>query len=394
MTRFIYDYFHLPEEARAYQAFEKEYLKEKLDVLKVDDGIILPHRKAPNGGPWMGLGGIVDSDGRFVDLSAIPGFDKNEGSFVFGGLYEYNPDDVAVVDEEVLYMGIWQPHWGHFLLEYMTRLWYWVKYRPDTKIAYMAFNNNGEDINGNYLMMLELMGIKEEQLVKITTPTRFKRIIVPEQSFLRWKYYSHEYQSLIQVLKEEAAKRVNIQTFDKIYFTREFFAKNKERGENRVSSTFLANGYKVVAPEKLSTLEQIYLISHCKSFAVAIGGASMNAVFAAPGCELIMIKKAFPDLDADIHVVAPSCEADRVFFVDCYRKPFKSFPASAGGGPHLYGVTEELNRFFEDNKMKTANPEGLVEHFIDRVWLSKLWMKHKLSKTRSYQLIKRMIRNS
>lgn len=125
----------------------------------------------------------------------------------------------------------------------------------------------------------------------------------------------------------------------------------------------------------------------------------MNAVFAKEGCELVMVKKCFPEPDGDIHVVSQACKAARVVFVDCYYKLFRCFPASAGGGPHVYGATKELQAFLVDHHMKQIKNDTRVAMAGHILWLSRMYVqyqaaavKQKLSKTELYQMIKKALK--
>lgn len=376
--KYNYNYIRKKEDADNWAHLEKDYMKQSLQVIHVENGTILSRKESNGSTVWMGLGGVLTSDNKFVEISGILNPAKVNGELAFGGSYEYS-EPVEVIDEEVLYMGPFQPHWGHFLLEYCTRLWYWIKNKPNIRIVYCGFYCKPGEIGGNFMEFLSYLDIKKEQLLDIRKPTKFKKIIVPEQSFLRNRYVTKEYKELIDYARRNALKDLDLPIYDKIYFTRTLFknALNKERGEEEIRDILESNGYKCFAPENLSAKEQMYYVYNCKEFVAIVGGASMNAVFADDNTRRIYIKKAFePIVGGDLYQLDEVTNASEATFIDCYYKPYKDLPQSYGGGPHLLGVTGELRRYLKDHKMKRGNlllqRIALVKNFI---WLTRLRKK-------------------
>ena len=87
--------------------------KQSLAVWQGKNATILPLREVVNEGLLFGLGGVADENGQYVELS---GFPERIGK---GYAFE-NP---VYKDEKVVYCGYLVNHWGHFLIEGVTRLW-------------------------------------------------------------------------------------------------------------------------------------------------------------------------------------------------------------------------------------------------------------------------------
>ena len=85
-------------------------------VWQGSNATILPLRRNPSFGLLFGKGGVVDSQGQYVDLSAIPGRVQ----------FAYPFENPEYKDEKVVYCGYLVNHWGHFLIEGVTRLWYFL----------------------------------------------------------------------------------------------------------------------------------------------------------------------------------------------------------------------------------------------------------------------------
>ena len=139
-------------------------------VWQGEQATILPLRRDPSFGLLFGKGGVVDCQGQYVDLSAIPGRVQHA--------YPFQAPDCR--EETVVYCGYMVNHWGHFLIEGVTRLWYFLE--QDASVdKYVFFLDEGEQrqIQGNYREFFQLLGIWDK-LEFINRPTTFRRVIVPE----------------------------------------------------------------------------------------------------------------------------------------------------------------------------------------------------------------------
>ena len=116
---FHVDYRYLrPRKADALQKLHaKPYPKcESPAVWKGANATILPLRTADNF-DWTGKGGVVDETGQYVDLSATYSF--------VNGAYPFESPEYR--NERVVYCGYLVSHWGHFLVDAVNRLWYFLE---------------------------------------------------------------------------------------------------------------------------------------------------------------------------------------------------------------------------------------------------------------------------
>lgn len=379
----IYDMDYIKNQNGKYeiQKYIKNYYRKRpLEVLFIKNGIILPQKEAdkkayPN--TWMGLGGVLDQNDTFIKMSGIKALYYDD--LVFGGKYDYK-EPIEKCNETILYMGAFQPQWGHFLVEYCTRLWYSIKQNNKYKIAYCGFACEPGEIQRPFQEFLNLLGIKYEQLIDIRKPTKYTEIIIPEQSFLRNQYYTDEYKFIV----DTAYKNINTKgliPYERIYFSRDLFIKNtgttREFGEKEIQNTFKKNGYKILMPEMLSVREQIFYMRNCKEFVASLGSISDNAVFSADGCKKIYIKKAF-SIIPEMFQIEQMVMSEKITFIDCYYKPYKDFPLDYGRGPHFIGATKEFIKFLKANHMqqlsKITYNTALLKTWI---WLIKIFIKRK-----------------
>ncbi len=325
------------------------FRREKLSVLEVADGIVLPakrdEREIPN--IWA-VGGVIDSDGNFVKESITGSKDRP----LFGGSYEFNEDFVTYYDEEVVFMGPFIKHWGHFICDQISRLWYVIDNPKKYKIVYCGWDwDNGLGyIDGNYFELFELLGIDREQLINIQRPTKFKKVIIPEFSFIPNNYYSKEYVRLTDIIVNNVKLEID-NCPEKVYFTRLMLesAINKERGEPKIIEYLKEKGYVVLSPEKLSLSEQIYYLNNCKNICMVSGSISHNLMFDKSNNHAIILNKF--DMINDYQVLVDHITVANISYIDVYKKIFSVL---FGMGPFLIYVNHYLEKWGGKYKVKNG----------------------------------------
>lgn len=255
----------------------------ELQVAEADNAVVLPCRDI-NG---KKCAGVVDAEGKYIELS---GFEALSPVDSWGGSYEI-PEDIKTVDESVVYFGRFWRHWGHFLMDMVSRLWYVLEVKPDIKIVY----DSKQEITGVYMELMKLLGISEAQLIRIEAPTRFTKVVVPECSHKPGISCNQRYKRIFDVAAECALKLEGEGEYSgkKLYFTRCQLKLRLpyEVGEADFEKLFAANGYEIIAPEKHSLVEQIAMIRQADRIACVAGTLPHNMMFARDGMELTIIRK-------------------------------------------------------------------------------------------------------
>ena len=95
-------------------------LKRPLSVTTIDRGIILPARETTLEDEFFYHGGVLDNNNNFVPLSATKHHCAAKALLNGYPLSE----EPSYCDETVIYGGILYEHYGHVLLESISRLWY------------------------------------------------------------------------------------------------------------------------------------------------------------------------------------------------------------------------------------------------------------------------------
>ena len=322
-----------------------KYMKkrEEADFPKVEVGFkmhrdctILPLRKLANDNLLFGRGGVIDSQGSYLESSGLPSR--------FGG--KYFADKTEERDEKVVYCGLFVKHWGHFLVEVVSRLWYFLEHDDGvSKYVFVIEENTSEEIKGNYLRFFQLLGM-ENRLEFINHPVRFREVIIPDLGYARMKYYSEQYKHIFDtVVKNALENPPAIPQSDKIYFSRGHFQKamGSEIGHDMLEQYFKANGFTILYPEELTLEEMIGYIRQADVCATPSGTLPHNFLFAQDNKEVIVIERT--PLVNEMQVDVDRIEDLELTYIDGH---WLIYPGFSGGGPFCYGYTKEFRRFTDD----------------------------------------------
>lgn len=117
---------------------------------------------------------------------------------------------------------------------------------------------------------------------------------------------------------------------------------------------FAKHGYQIIAPEKMDTLEQIYLLAHCEEFVSTEGSIGHNSVFCSPEAKVAILKKA--DYDNSYQLVINAL----IDFKFTYIPAHHSVRANKKGlyaGPFYVYPTKQLLEYLGES------PENYVPYW-------------------------------
>lgn len=345
------------------------FSNKKLSIKTFDNAVVLPAKSFSYASvPWA-KGGVLDCSGGYIEESASFAMNSNkvnEGVQTrLYGAYPYEHEEIETYnDNMVLYAGFYIQQWGHFLLECISRLYPIVqnpeKYK-DMKIVFLPMMDSDE-IDGTYLELLNLIGIRKEQILLLRKPTRFKKIIIPESSIYAGYVYTKEYKSLInRIISKAMEKPVKIKTHKKIYLSRKNWDSTQDRdiGEDKIENFFNQNGFKSVSLEQYSLVEQIHLLQGADHVASAICTLPHNLIFARDGINAIFINKMCKY--NILQFLVDDMKNLDVIYIDAYSTLLL---CNSGVGPFLFDVNENLINYAKDNGMKLSKQEARGKDII------------------------------
>lgn len=309
--------------------------KEKLKVVEVDDAIILP--SGANGSIFDSSGGVLH-DNKIVDISMHY---RNNEQLIQDRIIEQKIEPYETRNKTAFFLGDCINQWGHFLLESITRLYPLIN-NINADYDYV-FTGSPKGEFPQVYELLEIFGLKREQIIFIDKPTKYAKVIIPEQSNRLNGAYHKEYVDILNKIQSNVVPKQN----KKIYLSRTKLLYDNVFGEDVIENIFKQNGYKIIYPERLSVYEQIAYIKGAEEIAGLVGSAMHSLVFARN--------------DIKVHILNRSCEIN---FPQLYINKMKNFntsiikadlgflPTVCGIGPFLVGYTVYFEQFLKQNNYK------------------------------------------
>lgn len=315
------------------------YQKEELTCLLIQNGTILPLKRFTGDGLLFGRGGCVTCEGDYVSLSGIP--KRIEGRYDF--------EAPEYIDRRVVYCGYLIKHWGHFLIEGISRLWYALEHSDEfDEFVFFTISDCNYSLEGNFEDFFDLLGIKEKISI-INHPVQYKLIAIPELSYSREEYYSEKYNKLINQVRNKASNRFSNaykekEYASKIYLSRSRFVNNSQNksefGLEMLDAFFEQNGYEIVYPEEISLSELILRVMHANVCASESGSCAHNLLFANRNAQIEIVERQayVNEIQANLDVI----RGYQVTYIDAY---YCFYPCDAAGGPYLLYYTKWLAKF-------------------------------------------------
>ena len=337
-----------------------------LDVKVIPNGVLLPPRK-DSSKDW-GIGGVVDSNGHFVEDSIY--------RFYFGGFYSFDENEIKVSEEEVIYLGHLIPHWGVFLVDFTRRLWFYYKCQNrNVKLAFFGIKMPSigfDTMPQMYHDFFKLADIDETCIIDVKKITRFKTVYVPEMAYDEDKGkcdkvfllpFRRIINNLEVFIRDCHPELKQFQTHSKVYLSRKKFAPYRESGESKIEEFFLLNGFTIIYPEELSFIEKTLISRDAEIIASIEGTTASGILFSNKTKKQIIIRKQsimnirqeWLNKMTDIPLI----------YINCYYEPIPGLPYSWDEGPFLMLFNGNIKRFARENGMTL--PKGIVKANIKAI---------------------------
>lgn len=332
-----------PKKAETLRDAAQQFVKRNSsEVLFFKNATILPVKNFGDVDVAHGRGGVVDSQGMYVEESRTKAR--------VGGVYEV--DQCEFVDKKVVYCGFFNKAWGHFLTEVVSRLWYVLK-NDDSIDAYIFIERENENtfFSGNYLEFLKLLEI-DDKVEIINKPTQYAEVVIPEEGLVYNEYYTDEFKKMYEYINQKGLSQYNGPKYDKV-----FFSKRKceisiisNFNEKFVDKFFEKNGYRIFYPERLSLIETIGIMQNAKYFCALSSSLAHNQLFGHENQTMISVEKqAFYNPYQIFVANITGCEC---VFIDACRSIF----TVGAAGPFIFDYTDYLDRYVKDNNMIPSKP--------------------------------------
>ena len=276
---------------------------------------------------------LYDPQGWRIDESALPRRTRElEPVFHRAAPVLENIDVTDVVEEPVVWQSLFFPHWGHFLLESVSRLW---ANEPGSHVADCAslfsYPAGSDEIAPPFATFLSAAGAR---LLRRTRKgeARLAQCYVPRPSF--------ELYALAHPYHLRAPHRVarnllldNRRDPRPVYLSRRKLAETKTgarliENEATLELELARHGVRIAYMEQLSLAEQVKIVNAHDVFVGPWGSAMHNILFSLRGREITTFVLIFGALPRDFLLV-DSIVGNRAHYLDVMR------PAEGSPDPNL-----------------------------------------------------------
>jgi len=311
----------------------RKCLDKTLSAQKFSNALVLPFRQDSQ------LGGVVSEDGIFVNSTSV--YEERKV-----GYYEYCESKVIMDNTRVVYLGLLLSIYGHAITDNIKRVWWFRDKKKGIDYDKVVYIANWDGCSPAHVKrVFELANISIEDFEQILEPTRFREVIVPDNSFIHHeglKYYTSHFLETIQTIKNKVLS--DKQWPLKIYFTRTKVQDGwrRDTGETSLEKVFKKQGFTILSPESHSVDDQIAMMVHCKEFVSTEGSIAHNTIWCKPGTKAVLLRKAnvINVWQAAINEIA---DLD-VTYIDAHKsiRTNRQFPMI---GPFYMCITPHLERY-------------------------------------------------
>jgi capsular polysaccharide biosynthesis protein len=189
-----------------------------------------------------------------------------------------------------VYLEIFRPHFGHVMLETMSRAWYLTNLDPNIRIILHGdLQRSGGEIPSYLWTLLNGLSISPERVCLANRDLVVEELIVPSAQFwTAWKG-SPGFCRAFDHVREHLGRTDSNRDFPKkLYLSRRQFRRKLVQNEADAEALFASRGYRVISPEKLPFEEQIRMAGQATHLAGLAGSALHMILFNnKPGTKLI-----------------------------------------------------------------------------------------------------------
>ena len=263
----------------------------KPPVLTELEGAIITtaHWEPPGGLVRFSTGGVYDRDHNL-----LPSFLERESYEDLQSQYHRIKNDVILGEEKVenapiltgkyIYLGMIWGHFGHFLLESLSHIWYLLKADRDLKVVFQQYRPIKIPSYAKYIF--DLFDLDSDRILFIERTSIIEHLFFPEREFeIRWKAHP-SYADTFREISERSLRLFPYPSTPRsVYFTRRLLKEDPNSpqksivNEADVEVLFAERGFTIVAPEKLPIHEQIAIATGADQIAGLKGSALHMSLF-------------------------------------------------------------------------------------------------------------------
>lgn len=227
--------------------------------------------------------GLYTPGGSIIDEAAYRRGEKN--TLVGQSEFCFNNDIAEESEEDCVYFGPIIPHYGHFIITSLSRLWFVVGQLKNGRKLLAHSDHGPESYFENPYMgpLLRAAGLSLSDFVSPTVVTRFRNVLVPSPAFVEQNHASLSYipelhaigRKLLKGATPERGARCAYLSKSQMPAGSVSWISNEYELENLLRSA----GFDIIYPEKLSIPEQVEIFYKYRSIVGFVGSAFHSNVF-------------------------------------------------------------------------------------------------------------------
>jgi capsular polysaccharide biosynthesis protein len=223
-------------------------------------------------------GCLYDEYGKRIEQSCL----KQSNQEIIRDSPNYSgTTELELLGGKALYLGIFFGHYGHFLLESISR-WWSLFDRVEDFDYYLIHLGNANFLKKRWIKeLLWLAGIDSQRIIYFNKPIRIQSVFVPEASLQLNGHIFQQYRNIGRHLASSLHLE-EIKPIDRpLYLSRRLLDRGNRQiiGEETLEDLLIKNGFYIVHPQLLSVAEQIYLFNRHKYIVGILGSALHNLIF-------------------------------------------------------------------------------------------------------------------
>ena len=287
---------------------------QKLKFTKINNGIVTPFKSIDDNN-YIYEGGIYNSKGNLIK-SSIRDYDS-DCLYKYNDIHEIDIEDFLFVPSNSVFIGHITNHYGHFLLETMSRFWVFLfNYLHKFQIKNIVFI---KWIDENYKYNLfeiisNMLNLNKYKIIFVNEPTKFENIFIPQKLCNINKKILIEQKFIYDELLKSCYFNPNAKIHKKIYITR-FRGSKRVKNENDIINLFKKYNFYILNPEVKNFRNDIFLYKQATIIAGLDGSNLHNVVFANNKTNLIYIS-------SQRNLVANQVQCNKLKSIKMYFIPY------------------------------------------------------------------------
>lgn len=233
------------------------------------------------------IGGVIDQDGHFVNSSAQRRDRDDLCLSIPEGYQLQTPADQGSATG--IFGGLIYDHFGHFMLESLSRLWLPLQDRELDQIP-IYFLVYGIPLLDYHWETFDILGLRN-RVKLIRLPTRVDNLIVPESCFQYPRVAFEKARSVFQKLRTSVeADRLQR---PRVYVSRRNLSHGSAMSipEEKLEDLFRLDGWDIINPEESGVADQIALFRGAKRICGLTGSGMLNVVYADCPEDIVYINR-------------------------------------------------------------------------------------------------------